>query len=503
MLTVETIRKVRLAAQRGKSIRQIAKDFYLSRNTVRKVLRSEVTEFLYERQVQPRPKLGPYLKTLECLLEEEEKLPRRRRRSSQLLYEELQTQGYSGGYDSVRRYVKDWRWRRRQLSAPVFIPLVFGPGEAFQFDWSEDYAEVAGVTTKVNLAHVRLCHSRMFLVRAYPRQTQEMVLDAHIRAFSFFGGSCGTGIYDNMKTVVSTIYVGKQRDFHPRFEQLSSHYLFEPVACTPGAGWEKGQVENQVGLIQGRFFKPRPKVKDYPELNRRLEEQSMGWVQRQSHPKITGKTIWEVFQEEREHLIRVKRPFDGFVQEEARVSPYSLVPFDRNRYSVMCTEAGKVVEIRAYADRIVIVSQGEQVGEHGRRFGRQKTIYNPWHYLPILERKPGALRNGEPFQHWELPQALKETEATLKRYPDWDRQFVSILCAVPAYGLVEVTQACEEALREKTVSKDVILNLLNRHQDEGQPPSLQIPEHLRQIPEPIADLTRYDRLRKDVACDAG
>ena len=226
MLTVETIRKVRLAAQRGKSIRQIAKDFYLSRNTVRKVLRSEVTEFLYERQVQPRPKLGPYLKTMESLLEDEEKLPRRRRRSSQLLYEELQTQGYSGGYDSVRRYVKDWRRRRRQLSAPVFIPLVFGPGEAFQFDWSEDYAEVAGVTTKVNLAHVRLCHSRMFLVRAYPRQTQEMVLDAHIRAFSFFGGSCQTGIYDNMKTVVSTIYVGKLRDFHHRFEQLSSHYLF-------------------------------------------------------------------------------------------------------------------------------------------------------------------------------------------------------------------------------------------------------------------------------------
>ena len=500
---METIRKIRLAKQGGKAIRQIARDFHVSRNTVRKVLRKEVTEFVYERQNQPRPKLGPYLPDLEKLLEADEQLVRKRRRSSQILYELLQAQGYEGGYDSVRRYVKAWQAKKRQLSAPVFIPLVFQPGEAFQFDWSEDHAELSGAMTKINLAQIRLCHSRMFLVQAYPRKSQEMVFDAHLRAFSFFGGSCGTGIYDNMKTVVSTIYVGKQRDFHPRFAQLSSHYLFDPVACTPGAGWEKGQVENQVGLVRRRFFTPRPKEKSFAQLNRRLEEQCLAWAQRQKHPKISGKTVGEVFQEEREHLIHIPRPFDGYVEHEVRVSPYSLVPFDRNRYSVQCTEVGKPVQIRAYADRIVIVSESKPVGEHPRRFGRDKTVYDPWHYLPVLERKPGALRNGEPFQNWDLPQPLKQTEEALHRYPDWDRQFVNILHAVPTYGLETVFRACEQALSARAVSKDVILNLLSRNQDETPPDCLTLPASLHLRQEPTADLDRYDLLRKGVARDAG
>jgi hypothetical protein len=342
----------------------------------------------------------------------------------------------------------------------------------------------------------------MFLVQAYPRKSQEMVFDAHLRAFLFFGGSCKTGIYDNMKTVVSTIYVGKRRDFHSRFVQLSSHYLFDPVACTPGAGWEKGQVENQVGLVRRRFFSPRPKEKDYAHLNRRLEEQCLDWARRQKHPKIPGKTVWEVFQEEQEHLIRVPRPFDGYVEHDARVSSYSLVSFARNRYSVRCTEVGKVVQIRAYADRIVVASEAKQVGEHRRRFGRDKTIYDPWHYLPVLERKPGALRNGEPFPDWDLPQPLKQTEVALHRYPDWDRQFVSILSAVPVYGLETVCRACEQALSARAVSQDVILNLLNRNQDESPPPCLTIPDSLELSQEPSADLGRYDLLRKGVACDA-
>jgi hypothetical protein len=306
-----------------------------------------------------------------------------------------------------------------------------------------------------------------------------------------------------MKTVVSTIYVGKQRDFHPRFAQLSSHYLFDPVACTPGAGWEKGQVENQVGLVRRRFFSPRPKEKDWVQLNRRLEEQCVDWARRQRHPKIPGKTVWEVFQEEQAHLIRVSHPFDGYVEHPVRVSPYSLVSFDRNRYSVRCTEVGKLVQIRAYANRIVIVSEAEQVGEHRRRFGRAKTVYDPWHYLPVLERKPGALRNGEPFRDWDLPKPLRQTEAALHRYPDWDRQFVSILSAVPAFGLESVCRACEQALNAKAVSQDVILNLLNRNQDESPPPCLAVPDSLQLREEPIADLARYDLLRKGVACDAG
>ena len=228
MLTVETIRKIRLAAQGGKPIRQIARDIHVSRNTVRKVLRNDVTEFVYDRQHQPRPKLGLYVKILEDLLEADETLVRKRRRSSQVLFELLQAHGYEGGYDSVRRYVKAWRVRKRQLSAPVYIPLVFQPGEAFQFDWSEDWANIGGERVKLQVAHIKLSHSRAFLVRAYPLQTHEMLFDAHWHAFRVFGGVPGRGIYDNMKTAVDRVGKGKQRDINARFKAMASHYVFEP-----------------------------------------------------------------------------------------------------------------------------------------------------------------------------------------------------------------------------------------------------------------------------------
>ena len=121
------------------------------------------------------------------------------------------------------------------------MPLSFAPGEAYQFDWSHEVVLIGGVTTKVKVAHLRLCHSRMFYVRAYPRESQEMVFDAHDRAFAFLGGACQRGIYDNMKTAVDAIFVGRERRYNRRFEQMCGHYLVEPVACTPASGWEKGQ----------------------------------------------------------------------------------------------------------------------------------------------------------------------------------------------------------------------------------------------------------------------
>jgi transposase len=190
MLTVETIRKIRLSVHRdGKSIRRTAKDLRLSRNTVRKAIRTEETAFHYGRRVQPMPKLGRFMEVLERRLAEEQKLPKRERRTAQMFFEELQMEGYTGGYDSVRRQVRRWRWEQKVLAEQVFIPLVFDPGEAFQFDWSHEWVEMAGMPAKVKVAHLRLCHSRVFLCVAYPRETQEMVFDAHIRAFDFFGSS--------------------------------------------------------------------------------------------------------------------------------------------------------------------------------------------------------------------------------------------------------------------------------------------------------------------------
>jgi transposase len=498
---VETIRKIRLSVHRdGKSIRETAKDLRLARDTVRKAVRSEQTGFEYKRQVQPRPKLGPFVEALDGRLAEDQKLPKRRRRTAQVLYEELQGEGYEGGYDSVRRYVAGWRRSQRNLMAQVFIPLVFDPAEAFQFDWSHEDVKMAGMPMRVKVAHVRLCHSRLFLAVAYPRETQEMVFDAHMRGFEFFGGVCRRGIYDNMKTAVNKILKGKQRNFNNRFGQLCSHYLFEPVACTPAAGWEKGQVENQVGVIRRRFFTPQPKVKDFAELNRWLLSQCIGWAKTHKHPTITDKTVWEVYEQERPYLTKLPPAFDGYAERPARVSPSSLVSFDRNRYSVECTLVGQTVQLRVYADKVIIAHNGQVVGSHERQFGRDKTVFDPWHYLPVLERKPGALRNGAPFKSWELPEALTRIRNVLeRRYADWDRQFVAILTAVPLYGIEAVTWACKEAMSTGTPSKEVVLNLVNRSRDQAPVASIDLPAHLRLKQEPVADCRRYDRLLGETA----
>ena len=201
MLVVETIGRIRREHfVQGKSIKEIARDLRLSRNTVRKVLRSDETSFSYERRVQPRPKLGRWKEQLDRLLAANVEAPAREQLTLIRIFEELRALGYDGGYDAIRRYARSWAKANASATADAFVPLTFAPGEAYQFDWSHEIVVMDGVTTIVKVSHLRLCHSRMMFVRAYPRETQEMVFDAHERAFAFFKGACGRGIYDNLWT---------------------------------------------------------------------------------------------------------------------------------------------------------------------------------------------------------------------------------------------------------------------------------------------------------------
>lgn len=493
---METIRKIRYAYGRdGKSIRAIAKDFNMSRNTVKKVLRGETTEFSYSRIKQPMPKLGAFEDHLISQLKADSKKLRREQRTGLALFEELQREGYEGGYDSVRRYIKKWKEHTSGAIVAAYIPQVFEVGEAFQFDWSHEIVELGGEVVKVKVAHFRLCHSRMPFCVAYLRESLEMVLDAHIRAFEFFGGSCRRGIYDNLKTVVTRILVGKDRVFNSRFTQLASHYLFEPVACTPAAGWEKGQVENQVRYIRGRLFVPRVKCADIDELNRYLAGGCLRLAAGQPHPDIKGKTVAEVFREEKSRLVFVRSAFDGFSETPVRVSKTSLVNYDSNRYSVDASRAGRTVMLRVYADRIVAACDGVVIAEHPRLFGRGGTSYDPWHYVSVLERKPGALRNGAPFKDWELPEGLALMRESLGRHSDGDRQFVGILGKIAIYGLDSVEVACSEALKERAPSRDVVLNILSRTHDDPPVPNLSAVGNFPVLfSEPLADCSRYDAL---------
>jgi len=496
MLVVETIARIRREFfVKRKPIKEIVREVKVSRNTVRKVIRSGATAFTYERRMQPMPKLGPWRDELERMLEANEGKGKRERLTLRRIYEDLEGVGYGGGYDAVRRYAKAWRRQRSLSVAQAYVPLVFAPGEAYQFDWSHEYVVPAGVTTKVKVAHMRLCHSRMPFVRAYARESQEMVSDAHDRAFRLFGGACRRGIYDNMKTAVEVVFIGKDRVFNRRFLQMCGHYLVEPVACTPGAGWEKGQVENQVGTIRGRLFTPRLRFKTYDELNAWLLDQCVAHAKRHPHPVFRDRTIWQVFEEERPSLIAYRGSFDGFHAVPASVSKTCLVRFDNNKYSVAARAVGRPVEVHAYADRLVIRQDGEIVGEHARRFGRDQTFYDPWHYVPVLARKPGALRNGAPFKDWALPGALGRVRARLAAHDDSDRQMVAILAAVPADGLAAVEAACAEALAAGACSADVVLNVLNRRRQPAAPAPIPTPESLRLRHQPVADCTRYDRLR--------
>jgi hypothetical protein len=350
----------------------------------------------------------------------------------------------------------------------------------------------------VKVAHVRLCHIRMLFVRAYPRETQEMVFDAHDRAFAFFKGACTRGIYDNMKTAVDTIFVGRERAYNRRFQQMCSHYLVDPVACTPASGWEKGQVENHVGLVRERFFTPRLRVKSYDELNVRLLEQCIAHARANRHPETRDQTIWQVFEAERPSLVPYAGRFDGFHALPASVSKTCLVRFDNNRYSVAARAVGRPVEIRAHADRIELRQDGQPVGEHARCFGRDQTVFDPWHYVPVLARKPGALRNGAPFKNWALPSGLDRIRRKLAGSAAGDRQMVGILTAVLSDGLPAVEAACQEALNEGVHSADVVINILARRRQPAPPAAVATPEALRLRHAPVADCTRYDSLRRAV-----
>jgi transposase len=493
MLIVETIAKVRRSYfVQKKSIKAICREFRLSRKVVRKVIRSEATEFRYERGRQPLPRIGPWRDQLDGLLLANEQKPARERLTLIRVFEELRGLGYEGGYDAMRRYARAWRTARGAATAPAYVPLSFAPGEAYQFDWSHEIVLMNRMPVTVKVAHIRLCHSRMPFVRAYPRESQEMVFDAHARAFDFFKGACTRGIYDNMKTAVESVFVGKDRQFNRRFLQMCGHYLVEPTACTPAAGWEKGQVENQVGNIRERLFTPRPRVASYDELNAWLLEQCIAHAKTNRHPEQIDRTIWQVFEAERPQLVPIGSRFDGFRAMQASVSKTCLVRFDSNTYSVASRAVGRPVEIQAYAERIVIRQDGVVVGDHVRCSGRNQTIYDPWHYVPVLARKPGALRNGAPFKDWLLPANLERVHRWLKGSDDGDRQMVKILAAV----LAAVEAACAEAVTGGVHSADVVLNILARHRDPGPAATILAPEALRLREAPIADCARYDRLRR-------
>ena len=491
----------------GMPIREIERRTGLSRNTIRKYLRADTVEPKFK--VPDRPsKLDPFAEKLSGWLRIETGKSRKQRRTAKQMHGDLVALGYDGSYGRVAAFVRAWkadRQRDTQTSGRgTFVPLVFQPGEAFQFDWSEDWALLGGKQIKLQVAHTKLSHSRAFTVRAYPLQTHEMLFDALTHAFRVLGGVPQRGIFDNMKTAVDRIGSGKARQVNARFAAMASHYLFEPEFCNPASGWEKGQVEKNVQDTRRRLWQPMPSFPDNDALNAWLEEQCIvQWGQIQ-HGVLPG-TIADVHTAEISRLMRLGRPFDGFVEHTKRVSPTCLVAFERNRYSVPASFANRPVSLRVYPERLVIAAEGRVLCEHGRIIERShhlpgRTIYDWRHYLAVVQRKPGALRNGAPFT--EMPDAFRQLQGQFLRRPGGDREMVEILSLVLHHDEQAVLCAVELALEAGVPTKTHVLNILHRLLD-GKPTSIaaiDAPQALSLRREPKANVARYDALRgKEIA----
>ena len=485
----------------GMPIREIVRRTGLSRNTVRKYLASGVVEPQYPKR-KSESKLDDYAASLNNWLHRESRRNRKQRRSVKQLYFDLVELGYTGSYDRVAAFARDWRQdqqeARNRASRGTYVPLIFAPGEAFQFDWSEDYAVIAGQNTKLQIAQFKLSHSRAFILRAYPLQTHEMLFDAHAHAFRVLGGIPERGIYDNMKTAVDKVGRGKHRTVNARFQAMVSHYLFEAEFCNPAAGWEKGQIEKNVRDSRHRIWQCAPTFQTLSDLNDWLEQRCLILWADSQHPEDKSRTIAEVWREERDQLMSTPTAFDGFVEHSKRVSSTCLITFDNNRYSVPSTFANRPVSLRVYAARLVVVTEAQIVAEHERVFTRDhnkqgRTIYDWRHYLSVVQRKPGALRNGAPFK--ELPEAFLRLQKQLLKHPGGDREMVEVLALVLQHDEEKVEQAITQALESGFASKQHVINCLNRLLDGPVPERVTTPSALRLVKEPLANTGRYDQLR--------
>lgn len=496
MITVGMLAKIRRMHRRdGLSLRDIARRTGLSRNTIRDWLRqADIVEPRYPKRAV-KSVVDPWAEQLTSRLNADRHRAKRERRTARVLYQAIRSQGYAGGYGRVSAFVR--RWRTEAAESPhktAYVPLIFAPGEAFQFDWSCEYAVIGGLRRRLEVAHVKLCACRAFWLVAYFSQSHEMLFDAHARAFAAFGGIPKRGIYDNMKTAVDRVGPAKERTVNARFAAMCSHYLFDPEFCNRAAGWEKGIVEKNVQDrrrqiwrdVNGRSWESLAELNDWLEPRCREAWETM------RHPATPERTIAEAWQDEKAQLMPNPRPFDGYLEQPVRVSATALIRCQRNRYSVPAESAHRVVSLRLYPAEIVVMADGVEIARHARCFERDQTIYDFRHYLGLLQRKPGALRNGAPFT--DLPESIARLQRQLRQYADGDRIMVQVLGAIPVHGLDAVTEAVRRALEAGHTSGEHVLNMLSRlhspplevlHESAGPP--------LQEAP--VANVARYDELR--------
>ena len=496
MITMEMLGKIRRMHVRDKmSVRAIAKRTGLSRNTLQKWLQTpeEVKVPKYVR-AQGFGKLSAFTDELELALKADALRAKKDRRTARALFAQIKASGYPGGYTRVTDFIRAWRSRAGK-DIKAFVPLKFDLGEAFQFDWSEEGMVVGGIYHRMQVSHMKLCASRAFWLVAYPSQGHEMLFDAHTRSFCALGGVARRGIYDNMRTAVDKVKKGKGRTVNARFAVMCAHYLFDADFCNVASGWEKGVVEKNVQDSRRRIWidAQTRKWSSFEELNGWLGERCRTLWSEIRHPEYQQFSVAEMLEQERTELMPMPTVFDGYIERSAKVSSTCLVAVARNRYSVPCELAGQRVCTRLYPNRVEIATDELIVARHARLTNRGNICYDWQHYIALIQRKPGALRNGAPFA--DMPTPLLRLRQGLMRVEGGDKTMAQVLNCVASHGLEAVLVAVELVIESGALSTEHVLNVLARLNASELPQSVESTLQLKEAP--VANTGRYDSLRGD------
>jgi transposase len=471
MYSVELYARVRHACHvEGKSIREAARVFGLHRGTVRKMLRFSIPPGYQRSRPRARPKLGPFLDVIEGILEEDLRRPKKQRHTAKRIFERLRDEhGFTGGYTIVKDSVRE----RRLRSQEMFVPLFHPPGHG-QADFGEALAEIAGVEGKVSFFTFDLPHSDTGFVKAYPAETTEAFLDGHNAAFAFIGGVPHSILYDNTKIAVARILGDGRRQRTRAFSELQSHYLFQERFGRPGKANDKGKVENLVGYVRRNFFVPIPRFASFEALNAHLWEQCRKrfGARLRSHPESIG----ERFERERPALLPLPpAPYDACEKRSTRVNSLSLVRYRSNDYSVPVAYGHREVLVRGYVHEVVITCGSEEIARHRRSYEREDLVFDPLHYLALLEKKIGALDQAAPLAGWALPEAFHTLRRLLEARMGkaGKREYVQVLRLLETFGLEEVQAGVREALRLGAIGFDAVKHLV-LCRIERRPPRLNL-----------------------------
>jgi transposase len=465
MIRVDEYEKIRRAYYlEHKSVRRIAQEQGHSRKTVQKAVGSSEPQ-AYQRQAErAAPTLGRYKARIEGLLAESSQMPRKQHYTGHKIYEVIVKEGYQGSESSVRRYIGLWRGLHK--SPAVYVPLEFERGADAQADWGEGEVVLAGERITVQLFSIRLCYSRRLFVMACPSQKLEAFLEAHVAAFRYFEGVPHRISYDNLKTAVKEILKGHQREEQAGFLAFRSQYLFESHFCTPGQGHEKGGVEHGVGYGRRNFLVPIPEVASFEELNAHLLAQCLADDERTVHGQPVS--IGQAWQQEKECLLpQPAQDYPCCKTQQVTLTPYSQVIFETNRYSVPVGEGRRTLTVRVYTFRVEILHQTQVLATHERCYGHGQDIFDPLHYLPLLEQRPGAFDYAKPLQQWRAgwPTVYEQALTQLRSlWPDGRgvREFIQILQLHKTHPAGLIEQAISAALAFGCVHYEGVRLCLNQ-----------------------------------------